>query len=523
MTIPISGAGSLFVRLGHNFAILLDVNAARGSSVTAPDYTVLIPTKVNSNVLPDYAAGTANYALVNGTTTTRGVQGVNALQSLATWQTAQTQILNDLKRLATATIIDMAAIDVPATPLTINAAMALLCAQIKGVRYVAGSTVAAGAQTNGTPTPNGAYAATGNSGPIIVTSIKDGHGFNQDNTLAETVTFATTLDSQTGGATIYGETITATGAVDASGGDMLSPYWPSGSGRSLTLTAVNAALNNSGGNLLQNSEFVTFTTANQADNWTYATGSAGTAAGNIGKSVTGYLDSSSLCFFGDGATLHSVTQSFNTTPTTTVGAGGTSANLLSLTARPFAVNFWIKCSAVPATGVLQINLTDSAGTIINDDAGTANTVTVDLTAGGINTTSWYNVQCTFRLPTVDTTVLPLKLRIWASTAIANTKNLLIDRVGMAQMQQFYSVGSTSTATGGSVSNASATGGGPWFAVFSGNLTTVLNDSWTIALTNTWGAYVQHFQRLFNMTQLGQRLNTDSVTGTPTVINVNLIV
>lgn len=504
MAIPITGAGSLFVRLGHLFGIFLDINAARGSAVTAPDYTVLIPTKVNSNVIPDFAAGTADYPIVQGTRTARGVQGVALLPAVAAWQAQQQQFLQSLQQICQAALTDMANADTPQPTLSLQSAMALLVAQMAGNYNVAASSVAVGAQTDGVPAPNATYPSNGNgnSGPAILVSVKNGFGYQLDNTLAETLTVTTTRDAQSGGVTQWSEPYTVTGQADASGGDMLSPLWPSGSGKNTAGTYVSAALNNSGGNLTQNGEFVTFTTANQADNWTYVTGSAGTSAGNIGQSLTGFLDSTCLEFFGDGATLHKVTQAFNTTPTTAVGSGGTAANILTLPDVPLAYNLWIKCSAVPATGVFQVDLVNSAGTVVSDSAGTANTATVDLTSGGINTTSWHNVQGVFRLPALDPASTPVKLRLWCSTALANTKNLFIDRVGFAS----------------STSANQLYPGGPYVWAFSGNTQTLVNDFWTVALTNTWGAYVQHFQRIFNMAALGLRLPT---TGGST-INVNLI-
>jgi hypothetical protein len=507
MAIPITGSGSLFVRLGHWLAILLDINAARGSAVTAPDYTVLIPTKVKSNVITDYANGTAIPELMQGSPTPRGVIGPGAvLPAFAAWQSQQATILKFIKDQCVASLIDMANTDTPQPNLSLQNAMALLVAQLAGNYNVAASSVSVGAQTNGVPAPNATYPSNGNgnSGPVVVVSVKDGKGYQLDNCLAETLTVTTTKDAQSGGQTKWSEPYSVAGQADTSGGDVLSPLWPSGSGKTITGTYVNAALNNSGGNLLQNSEFTTFTTANQADNWTYVTGSAGTSAGNIGQSNTGFQDTSCLEFFGDGATLHKITQSFNTTPSTSAGAGGTLANLLTLPDVPFAVNLWIKCSAIPTAGVFQIDLIDGSGSIINDDAGNANTKTVDLTSGGINTTSWHNVNATFHLPAANPTSTPIKLRLWCSTAIDNAKNLFIDRAGMAQMAQMYGSGA---------------GGGPFVAAFSGNTQTLVNDFWTLALSNTWGAWIQHFQRLFNMTALGLRLPT---TGGST-ISTGLIV
>lgn len=495
MAIPITGAGSLFVRLGHIFGILLDVNAARGSGVTAPDYTPTVLSKVNGNVIPDYAAGTADYPLLAGQPTIRGVTGVNLLSEHGNWQQAQKQFLQKLQALSQATLIDMANADTPQPTLSLQSAMALLVAQLAGNFNVAASSVAVGAQTNGVPAPNATYPSggNGNSGPVVLVSVKDGKGYQLDNTLAETLTVTTTKDAQSGGAAKWGETYSVAGSADASGGDRLSQLWPSGSGRTLLgQTYVNAALNNSGGNLLQNSEFATFTTANQADNWTYATGSAGTSAGNIGQSNTGFQDSSCLEFFGDGSTLQAVTQAFNTTPTTSVGAGGTSYNILTAPDVPFGFNCWIKVSAVPTAGVMKVDLIDGSGNIINDDSGTANTITVDLTSGGINTTSWHNVQGTFHMPAANPSSTPVKLRIRLSTAIDNGKDLFVDRVAVSLMTQLY---------------GSGTGGGPFVAAYSGNTQTLLNDFWTLALTNTMGSWISLFQRVFGMQELGLRLPT----------------
>ncbi len=502
MAITFTGAGGLFTKIGHILGIIRDVNAFSGFAaspafVTPPDTTPTIATKVNT-LIADFAGSVADKAVTDGLIAVRN-----------NWQSSQSSFLSTLQTLAQNAVIEAVAVDGVANSAmtvpnsSITTALTLVVEQMKGnlggtQSHVSPSSLAAGTQTN-VGSPTGAYAATGNSGPVIVSALKDGHGLGLDYALTDTVTFLTTADSYTGGKTKWQETVTAAGVPAISGSAKLGYLWPNGggSGASKSFTIVDANQSNQGGfgNLLQSSEFTTATTTDYPDNWTYLVGVATT---NFKQHTGAYRSdlSKSLEFVGDGATLNSVVQTFNTAASTTAGSGGSPFNLASLPATNLAVNFWYSLSgASPATGVLKVDLVDGSNTIINDDLGTANTITVTLTT--IADTIWHNVSGSFRLPTAAPSTV--KIRFRTSTAIENGKSLYLSHVALVKMTQLAT-------------------GAPFVAIFGGNLAPVTNDAWTLAYTQTFGAFQLGWEQLFNMASLGLRLPT---TG-GSAINDNLV-
>jgi len=433
-----------------------------GGTISPPDTTPNVNTKVGT-LVADYAAGTAEKSIVDGIYT--NLAGFQSVPAFVTY----------LQTLAQNTLVDMANVDTPLQQKTVNAALALLISQmLANSNTVTGTTLSVGAQTNGTPTP------TGN--PIFVISTVRGDGNKTEYAVTtDTMTFRTTADNQTGGATANQETIGITGQNSAS--STLAYNWPLGSGASATISLIDANVNNSSGNLLQNSDFETWTNgaSSTPDNWINLVGGLGS---NILRSSTSYTNSYSLELLSDGSTLTSIAQTFNTAASTTQGAGGTPAKLLPDV--PYAVNFWAKLSnSSPASGVMKVELIDGTNTVINDDQGTANASTITLT--GVGDTSWDNYNAVFRLPkSLPTTV---KLRIRMTTSLPNSQFILIDRLAMSGtsnsggMTQFYP-------------------GGPFVAGFSGSTKTLLNDSWTITVTPTVGKFQRAFQRFFNMAQNG---------------------
>jgi len=97
--------------------------------------------------------------------------------------------------------------------------------------------------------------------------------------------------------------------------------------------------------------------------------------------------------------------------------------------------------------------------------------------------------------------LVVPVRIEACSVGGLLRNIVyIDLVGMTPMGQLYP-------------------GGPKVAAFSANVQPLANDAWTLAVTNTMGAFQALFQRFFDMRSLGLRLPT---AGAGTAINDNLV-
>ncbi len=481
MTVALTGAGSLGVRLGHLGQALNDANSILGGALTvdgrAADVSATMVTKTNT-VTTDFAAGTAQYALID------------TLQSqLASYQGSASAFKTYLKSLAQALLIKMVDDDTPLASKDVTSALKVLIQQmVTAAASFKANVPAAGAQTSlGSPTGT----------PAIVSSVKSGAGTysGMEYMIAETVRFVVSTDAVTGGATANQESLTATGKVAAS--SPLDYNWPLGSGASQTYTVVDPQLSNNGGNVLQNSGFDTWdsTHLTQPDNFVRVTGTAGTDFTRETSTVFGG-SAGALKLVGNAgssAALVDLRQTFNTTPSTVLDSGGTSYNIgvfpgapaaTSLPATPtagnqFALSFWIKADIVPAAGVVTVDLVDGSGTVINDDAGTANSTAITLS--GI-TTSYVQKTAIFRLPFSVPTVI--KLRIRTTTAISTSTNIYIDDLALAKMIQLY------------------TAGGPYFAVFRGATKPLIGDTWTVALTiSAAGAFQRLFQKFFDIHKL----------------------
>lgn len=493
MALTLTGAGSLFVKLGHMGGILLDLNAARGTTATptAPDYTVLLPTKIDT-LGADFSNGTAERAAFDGFYT-----------NMKQWQQSQDTLASQLQALAQFVTIDMVNVDTAQQDRSLATAMKALIVTSFGLSSAYGgatykvtaSTLGVGAQANlGNPT--GSFAAAGNSGPVLIVDTKDGHGLGLDYMLAETLTALVTADAVSGSATKWQEPILLKGSGNLAR-TQLDYLWPSGSGQQVVLNCVDAALSNSGSapNVLYNSETWTNTTANYPDNWVIITGAATT---NILVAATGYRDALSLQFLSAGGVKPDIKQPFNTAASTGAGSGGTPFNILKYGGQSFAVNFWVKLSSgTPTNGTLTVSLCDGSNTTINDDTATANTVDIDLRA--INSTTWRRQKVVFRFPTAVPAAAALRFAL-TGTVLDNGLSCYIDLVGMTPMGQLYA-------------------GGPKVAAFSANVQPIVNDAWTLATTNTWGGFQQLAQRFFDMRSLGLRLPT---AGAGAAINDNLI-
>lgn len=194
-----------------------------------------------------------------------------------------------------------------------------------------------------------------------------------------------------------------------------------------------------------------------------------------------YKGGKALAIVGDGSQLTTIYQQFNS-------AAGTTSQLKPWT--PYAVNFWTAWAAAIAAGVLQVALVDGTDTIINDEQGTANSFTVDLTA---ESTSFAAHSGVFRLPAKLPTIIRLRLKL--TTAITNTKILYLDHLSMAKMTPLYDQG-------------------PSVAAFSGNSILIDADKFTITTANNRtttanGAFQLLFERFFGMRALGLILPTNA--------------
>lgn len=490
MSIPLTNGShsGFFDRLGKILQGLDDVNALRGGAATSDVLSAANwPARV-ATLEGYYAAGTSLRQVIDGFYT-----------KLAAWQNANGQIFKDVQQAAQNTLLAMYNIDQGVSP---NAPAATLIAGSLSTALVTLATqmLASGDSLQSSVPTLGAQTAVGSpaGNPVFVGSLKDPQGRTLQYCFPETITLTCTQDASNG-ADAGSEPFLLTGQPAVS--DYFSQLWPGGSGTSLALDLVDGSQSNAAGNLLTNSDWENFSTANYPDNWVDAVGVAGTTIFNGGSGNAYASGGGSLQFTGDsGGTLIEAQQTFNRATSTSPAAGGTPGQLAKDT--QYAWNGWIKCSATPSAGVARVRLLDGTGAVINDDAGNANSSTRTLTSVS---TSWVNVNGTFRTPVV----LPSsqKFSVGLSTAIDSGKSVYFSRFAMTPMTPAYTNGS---------------GLGPSFAGFSGssNVADVPTpDQWTFAVGQTWGAFQRWLFRLWLNSVAGVYFNN---SGSPTVADSLII-
>ena len=128
-----------------------------------------------------------------------------------------------------------------------------------------------------------------------------------------------------------------------------------------------------------------------------------------------------------------------------------------------------------ATGVIEFRLVNGAGTVINDDAGTANSISVNLTAVSDSIFSAHTGF--FRLPSVLPSIVKVQVRL--TTAINNTFKLYIDEMTLASVQQ--------------ISNT-----GLYAALLPGAAASATTDAYALSSTNDYTGRIQSmFMRFFD--------------------------
>jgi hypothetical protein len=434
----------------------------------------VINTFANTTLRPQIDTIAADYA-----STDQNLINTLYSQFFSYQNTLPAYITGPLQALASSTVIQMVNEDTPLPSATLlNALNVLISQMLSGSYYVTPPTLTIPLTTGGS-----------NIGtPVFVLGLKRPDGLTQLNSFAETINAVTVRDAFTGAAA-RSEVIQL--SFPAAAPITLGWLWPEGSGTpAVSLTCVDAGIYQRGGNSnwLYNGDFETWTVANVPDGWTVDAGTPGT---DILQSNTPYDGLYALSFVG-GAANTAVHQTFGaSSPLLGTSVAMTATNQVT-------VNLWMKVSPAPAAGVLQVALVDGTNTIINDNQGVPNSFTVTLSSLG---STYVPKNGTFRLPTNMPSAVRLQLKL--TTPLSALSTLLMDRCALTQPVPFYF-------------------GGPSLAIFSSVVNTILNDNWSIGVTNNrtttlrcWNAW---FDRLFNMRQAGLML---PVTGS-NLINDSLI-
>jgi hypothetical protein len=458
--------------LGHLFGAMSDVQALMGAAATARVLSGAKFTTRGTTIESDAAASPSVSEQIG-----------DHWAAIQSWRGSQAGLFSAFRSVAEKILIQQVHLDATLPAKDVTTALTELIRQMRATPdSIQQSTVSAGAQTAvGSPTGN----------PVVVVSLKNSRGDTLQTPFAETLRIRAAGDSVSGGATARSEPLSILGQVAAA--DPFGYDWPLGSGCSLSVSLTDAQKDNSGQNSLFNSDFETFTTANYPDDWVVSVGAAGTDVLSAGSSDA-YTQSNALKFTGDGATLITVYQEFNKAHATALGTGGTPFKLLPGT--QYAVHGKVKVlTSAPAAGTLRVALVDSGATVINDDFGTANSFTVDLTA---QTTSYASFSGSFRTPTNLPAIQRLQLK--TTTALTSTKSVVMDDLAFTPMSQLYK-------------------GGPYVAAFAASANPILGDSWTLAISNTMGVIASWMERTFGMNGKGLVL---PYSGSPSVADTLVV-
>jgi len=276
---------------------------------------------------------------------------------------------------------------------------------------------------------------------VVSTTRYDGLIFQ--NTVAEESTLLITQDSYTGNATAGREPWSWAGAPNVSslGTGVPVGIWdwdfPQGSNGGTGGNCISASQDAAAsGNRLTNGDMEEWDTTGTPflKYWNLAAGTWGATAA---RSATALGGSYSLQLVAGGA--NTLTQQFNSSSSTGTTAGTTAA-ITSFSA--FLINFWTKATGVVSAGSLTVSLVDSSGTVLNNQAGTAQTHTLALT--GLST-SWTARSYAFQTPVI----LPADGIVRLKLAVAGLAgaDVLIDDVCFTAPTSLYK-------------------GGPYAAVFS---------------------------------------------------------
>lgn len=342
---------------------------------------------------------------------------------------------------------------------------------VETIRQMRAQTITVNQSTIGSSVTAGSNN-TGN--PSIVVGSTDQNGYATEYALPETIVFRVTSD-QRSGATAGSEPLAFFAPAQQQPNSYLY-YSTPGSGISGTIPIVDPTINSPGGtNVNFLSGGTTTTGAFKAWSGGAPTGwTANVDAANVADGTSDAYAGAAHClsFVGNTAGSNLQTEVYQNFANGSV-AGGSGATLLPNTCYLFAMR--LKVKTVPAAGAISVSLTDGSGTVLNDNAGNANTITQSLT--GLTNNTYVLVSGTFRTPTA----MPAncRIRIKATTPITTASTAYMDYVALILPTQ-----QSTPLVGGLYP------GGPFIAAFRGSTDVVkwlsysVGDTWNVAITNS---------------------------------------
>lgn len=149
----------------------------------------------------------------------------------------------------------------------------------------------------------------------------------------------------------------------------------------------------------------------------------------------------------------------------------------------YALGYWATPSAEVDSGRITVSLVDSiGGTIVQDDAGNDQSDNWNLSG---NTDAEHH---TAFFQVAETTQMPIYLRLEKSTA-ESVADIVLDDLILSPATQLYS-------------------GGPYVSVFAGITDPVLDDQWTVTVSNDYTGDIQQYSNaVFDLAKKGLQLPT----------------
>lgn len=474
MTITLIGSGGIFTILGAIACATRNINGARHTSNPSPSSQ----WGASGPQIRNITTSISNIIAAHSVAQEKYYDGIRSIE--AGYVSAQTTALSGLKALAQSELIAIVNADTPLPSLTVTEAMKTLIKQMKAssdtvLRCAVARTVTAGSGNVGNAT--------------VICSPTGRYGVPQEYALAETLVATCIGDADGNGSTATAGNEPIQIIAPAANSDKFSQLWPQGSAANVQINVIDPDTD-AGTNLLTNSNFETWALSTVPDNWTILVGTGGTSVKKATTNTYGVDSTNALQFVGDASELTSVVQSF----AASAGAG-TTATLKPATVYGF--NIWVYVDVVPAAGVFKVDLVDGSNAVINDDAGTANTLTQAITA--LTGATYTNISGFFRTPSNIPATMKLRLRL--STALSVGSKLNIDFAAMGESTQLYTAG-------------------PYVNAFRASTDLSYNDTWTIAITNDRaGIFQTWFEQAFDMSAMGLILPSAAAGNT---VNENLV-
>ena len=440
MALTLTGSGGVFTRLGKIFGMMSDVRTHMSD----------IETEI---------------ADVQGAYSAADSWMVASLVASKEARIAQAGgVMNDLRAIAIDTLVEMCWADSQAGVSGILPRKDLESALLYLIRDMDAAVASVNLNTSSVGSPALGAGNTG-TGKLVVsvkpTNLPTPNVATMSNVRNEKLEVRCIQDAQ-GQAILRGaETFEIRGLAAY---DNLDRRFPAGSGVRQSISCVSASIDAGGvgQNMLRNTDFENFTTANVADYWTTVTGTAGT---HFGQETTTYLrGASGFKMIGDGTVLAEVRQQLGST-------AGTPAQIQA--GRLYCLAVWIRHSTGSGAGNVRIQIENAAGTAIS---GT----TIDTTSAV--GTSFTHKTIVFRAPNVLPSTVYVSIE--QSTALAAAGVMYIDELCLVEMVQIAP-------------------GGCAITMFAGATDWVIDDRISVKTDNDGlGLFVVYFDIAFNMYEKG---------------------